>query len=339
MAVGLKDVAALAGVSIKTVSNVVNGQKVRPETLDRVQRAIDELRYQPNLSARSLRTGRTGVIALAVPELTSPYFAELARSVIAAAAAQGWTVLVDETDGLRERELPVLHGIRSHLIDGAIFSPLALGREEPAPLRPDLPMVLLGERLFTGHVDHVAFDNIAAAQTAVQHLLDRGRSRIAAIGLQTTPVGETARLRLAGWRAALAGAGHTPDDDLVVPAARWHREDGYRATQELLASGVRVDALFCCNDLLAVGALRALVEVGLRVPQDVAVIGIDDIEEGRYVSPSLTTISPDKHAIAGEAVRLLALRIQQRRTPGMETSDPDRHDIETPFELIVREST
>jgi DNA-binding LacI/PurR family transcriptional regulator len=339
MTVGLKDVAALAGVSIKTVSNVVNGQKVRPETLDRVQRAIDELRYQPNLTARNLRTGRTGVIALAVPELTSPYFAELARSIIAASAKQGWTVLVDETDGLRERELPVLHGIRSHLIDGAIFSPLALGREEPATLRPDLPMVLLGERLFPGHVDHVAFDNVAAAQSAVQHLLERGRSRIAAIGLQTTPVGETARLRLAGWRAALVAAGQAPDDDLIVPAARWHREDGYRATRELLASGADVDALFCCNDLLALGALRALAEAGLRVPEDVAVIGIDDIEESRYVSPSLTTISPDKQVIAGEAVRLLALRIQQRRTPDLATTGPDHHDVKTPFELIVREST
>ena len=110
-------------------------------------------------------------------------------------------------------------------------------------------------------------------------------------------------------------------------------------TQELFASGISVDALFCCNDLLALGSLRALAEAGLRVPQDVAVIGIDDIEEGRYVSPSLTTISPDKQAIASEAVRLLASRIQQQRTPGSETHEPDRHDVETPFELIVREST
>ena len=135
MAVGLKDVAAHAGVSIKTVSNVVNGARVLPDTRARVEAAIAELGYRPNLSARSLRSGRTGVIALAVPDLTSPYFAELARSVITAAESRGWTVLVDQTDGARERELLVLEGIRSPLIGGAIFSPLALGSEDRAARR------------------------------------------------------------------------------------------------------------------------------------------------------------------------------------------------------------
>jgi DNA-binding LacI/PurR family transcriptional regulator len=337
VAVGLKDVAARAGVSIKTVSNVVNGQRVLPETLDRVQRAIDELGYQPNLSARNLRQGRTGVIALALPELTSPYFAELARCVINVAAARGWTVLVDETNGDRDRELEVLQGIRSHLIDGAIFSPLALGRDEEAPLHPRVPLVLLGERLFPGPVDHVAFDNVAAARTAVGHLLSRGRTMVAAIGLQDAVTGETARLRLAGWQQALEAAGLEPAPDLLAPATRWHRGDGYRAVHALLDSGARPDALFCCNDLLAVGALRALAEAGLRVPDDVAVIGIDDIEEGRFTTPTLTTISPDKGAIALASVDLLARRLEERRTGTVQTGEPE--DVATEFTLVGREST
>jgi DNA-binding LacI/PurR family transcriptional regulator len=337
MTIGLKDVAARAGVSIKTVSNVVNGQRVRPETLERVQRAIDELGYRPNLSARSLRLGRTGVIALAVPDLSSPYFAELGKAVIAAAEAKGWTVLVDETHGARERELEVLRGIRTQLIDGAIFSPLALGRDEPGPLNLRIPLVLLGERLFAGQVDHVAFDNVAAARTAVDHLLERGRTRIAAIGAQTSKSGETARLRLAGWRAALETAGREADPGLVAQADAWHRTDGHRAVQQLLTQDVRPDALFCFNDLLAVGALRALAEAGLRVPDDIAVIGMDDIEEGRFSTPTLSTVAPDKRAIAERSVDLLAQRLARHA----DAVEPplEQQDVKTPFQLLVRETT
>jgi DNA-binding LacI/PurR family transcriptional regulator len=337
VAIGLKDIAARAGVSIKTVSNVVNGQKVLPDTLERVQRAIDELGYRPNLSARSLRQGRTGVIALAVPEVSSPYFAELARSVMQAAAAHGWTVLVDETDGDRDRELEVLQGIRSQLIDGAIFSPLALGRDEEAqPLEPRVPLVLLGERLFPGRLDHVAFDNVAAASTAVTHLVERGRRKIAVVGVQDSEKGETARLRLAGWRAALEAADIPASPELMVEAPRWHRLDGRRAVEELLRSGARPDALFCCNDLLAVGALRALADAGLRVPDDVAVVGIDDIEEASYTTPSLTTIAPDKEAIARTSVDLLARRLDEKVAGGA-VADPE--DVSTGFALVVRESS
>ena len=336
MAVGLKDVAARAGVSIKTVSNVVNGQKVLPDTRERVQQAIDELGYRPNLSARSLRQGRTGVIALAVPELTLPYFAELARSVITAAEARGWTVLVDETDGLRARELLVLEGIRSPLIDGAIFSPLALGPDDEATRNPAVPLVLLGERLFPGTVDHVAIDNVAAARAGVVHLAERGRRRIAAVGAQSCPTGETARLRLEGWRAGMAAAGLQATTALEAPAARWHREDGYDAVRGLLAQGPPPDALLCFNDLLAVGALRALREAGLDVPGDVAVVGIDDIEEGAFTCPALTTVAPDKSAIARTSVDLLAQRIDDRSAGRV---DEERHDVVASFSLVVRASS
>jgi DNA-binding LacI/PurR family transcriptional regulator len=336
MAVGLKDVAALAGVSIKTVSNVVNGQKVLPDTLARVQQAIDELGYRPNLSARSLRQGRTGVIALAVPELTAPYFAELARSVITAADARGWTVLVDETDGSRARELLVLEGIRSPLIDGAIFNPLALGRDDEATRNPAVPLVLIGERLFPGAVDHVAIDNVAAARAAVDHLVERGRRRIAAVGVQSAPAGETARLRLDGWRAGMEAAGLAPSADLQVPAARWHRDEGYDAVRRVLAAGPRPDALFCFNDLLAVGALRALREAGLDVPGDVAVVGIDDIDESAFTSPTLTTVAPDKTGIARASVDLLAQRIEDRVAG---RSGGERHDDVASFSLVVRQSS
>jgi DNA-binding LacI/PurR family transcriptional regulator len=331
--VGLKDVAQRAGVSIKTVSNVVNGYvHVRPETRDRVNAAIDALGYRPNLTARSLRGGRTGVIALAVPDLTSPYFAEIAEGVIAAAEQLGWTVLIDQTDGRRERELLVLHGIRDHLIDGVVFSPLALGDEDLRTTRSEVPIVCLGERVHAGTMDHIAIDNVAAARTATNHLIERGRRRIAAVGAQASPVAETARLRLAGYTEALEEAGLPVESDMVLAANTWHRGEGLLAAKRLIESDSRPDAIFCFNDLLALGTLHGLAELGVLVPDDIAVVGIDDIEECRYVRPTLTSISPDKDAIARESIALLAERLVQ-------PSDTTGREVEVDFRLVTRDST
>jgi DNA-binding LacI/PurR family transcriptional regulator len=329
----LRDVAERAGVSIKTVSNVVNGYvHVAPATRERVQRVLDELNYRPNLSARSLRSSRTGLIALAVPEIDSPYFAELARHVVRAAEARDWTVLVDQTDGLIERERLVMDGIRAHLIDGLIFSPLAAGNDELLARRDDTAMVLLGERVYDGPVDHVAIDNVAASRTAVEHLLSLGRRRIAAIGEQRRTTAGTARLRTQGYVEALTAAGLALDPEVVMATDSYHRADGARAMRELLDTGTAPDAVFCYNDLMALGALRVLNERGVRVPDDVAVIGFDDIEDGAYSTPSLTTVRPDKRRIATLAVEQLAARLD-----GAGSAAPQ--ELSAPFELVVREST
>lgn len=333
--VGLREVAERAGVSVKTVSNVVNDYvHVSSTTREKVQRAIDELRYRPNLSARSLRSGRSGLIALAVPEIDFPYFAELANHVVRAAEVHGWTVLIDQTDGQAAREELVLGGIRSHLIDGVIFSPLASGRAQLQQRTDTVPMVLLGERVGGGATDHVGIDNVGAAKAAVLHLASLGRTRIAAIGTQRGRGGTgTSQLRARGYRAGLRSAGLPLDESLVMTTDSYHRADGHRAMLELLEGPHPPDAVFCFNDLLALGALRALREKGSRVPQDVAVVGFDDIEECSYSSPTLTTIRPDKARIAQLAVELLAARI------AAEGSAPDPTDVRAPYELVVREST
>jgi DNA-binding LacI/PurR family transcriptional regulator len=327
----LKDVAARAGVSVKTVSNVVNGyQHVRPDTRARVEQAIADLNYRPNLSARNLRKGRTGVIALAVPELDIPYFAELARHVVNAAAEHGWTVLIDQTGGGPEQERKAASGNGDHLIDGLIFSPLALTAEDLVGL-DGMPMVLLGERVDHAPADHVMVDNVAAAREITAHLIGLGRRRIAAVGSQRTPEGASARLRLAGYTEALADAGLGYDARLVAPAPAWHRADGAAAMRHLLATGVRPDAVFCFNDTLALGALRALHEAGLRVPADVAVAGFDDIEDGRFSIPTLSTVAPDKERIARLAVELLAGRLAGDR-------DAPPRELVAPHRLALRES-
>jgi len=300
MAVTLHDVALRAGVSIKTVSNVVNGYAhVSAVTRSRVEQAVAELDYRPNLSARSMRGGRSGILALAVPELGVPYFAELAQSVIRAAEREGFIVLIDQTEGRIDRERLVCRGIRSPLIDGLIFSPLALDSDELAARTDRIPMVLLGERI-SGAVDHVIIDNIEAARQAVSHLAGLGRTRIAAVGAQYS----------------------------------FHRHDGAAAMAWLLDAGARPDAVFAFNDLTAIGVMRACYDRGVRVPADVAVIGFDDLEEGRYAVPSLSTISPDKDFIGQTAVRLLAARLAH---PAQ--GDYQADEIIAPHRLEAREST
>jgi DNA-binding LacI/PurR family transcriptional regulator len=332
VAVRLSDVAKRAGVSVKTVSNVVSGYAhVSPATRKRVQKALDSLGYQPNLSARSLRGGRSGVIGLAVPGL-NPYFVELAGLVERAVAEAGYTLLVDQTEALHERESRVVRGIRPQLIDGLIFSPSALDGATIAKGRSATPLVLLGERVSDGSIDHVGIDNVSAAHEAVKHLIDLGRRRIAAVGALRSPSGELARMRLAGYTAALTEAGIPRKRDLIVPVQRFERIEGVSATRRLLATGIRPDAIFAFNDVLAFGVLRALYEDGIRVPDDVAVVGFDDVEEGRFSLPTLTTISPDKQQIA----RCAVANLMERLDGG---ADAPPRDVVVQHSLVQREST
>lgn len=337
MRVRLKDVAERAGVSVKTVSNVVHGyEHVAPRTRAKVQAVLDETGYRPNVTARNLRAGRVGVIALALPELDNPYFAELAGHVVSVAEEHGWTVLVDQTDGLAEREREVLAGVRHLLIDGLILSPFAIGADElQRHSESGIPVVLLGEIFQPGSADHVAIDNVAAARAATEHLLAQGRRRIAAVGDQPLHVARSgpALLRRRGWELALTSAGLEPDEELVAVVADFSREAGYRAMAGVLDRGGRLDAVFCFNDLLALGVLRLLADRGIRVPQEIAVIGLDDIAEARYSVPRLSTIAPDKEAIARTAVALLADRLAAGG------ADRPARDLRTPFEVVVRESS
>jgi DNA-binding LacI/PurR family transcriptional regulator len=335
MATTLKDVAARAGVSVRTVSNVVNNYMyVADETRARVQAAIDELGYRPNLLARNLKLGRSGIIGLVVPELDVPYFAELVRLIIQEARAAGYTVLIDQTDGdeRREREL-VAEDSGGVKFDGMIVSPLSLTESEFESRSSGAPVVLLGERLAASGADHVAIDNVRAAREATEHLLSLGRRRIAAIGEQ--PGGGTATLRMRGLREAFARAGMEVDESLVIPVRFYHRADGASAMARLLDMPEPPDAVFCFSDLLALGALRVALARGLAVPRDLAIVGFDDIEDGRYATPTLTTIAPDKAEIARAAVRQLVARIEGAEGAGRSPS----HEIEAPFRLVAREST
>ena len=328
----LQDVAARAGVSIKTVSNVVRDQpQVHADTRARVRAAIAELGYRPHAVGRQLRSGRTGLLALALPEVDIPYYAELARHVVDAARERGLTVLVEQTRGTLEAERELLQAQQSGLVDGLLLDPIALSAEELDARRLDNPMVLLGEGPAPSSIDHVGIDDRAAAREATEHLLAGGRRRIAFLGDQPHARVATARLRQAGWAAALQAAGSPAADELALPVEEFTYADGARAVEQALAAGTGFDALLCPSDLLAVGALHALSVAGLDVPGDVAVVGFDDIALAPYTRPGLTSVRLDRRAIATTALDLLLERVAGATGPGRTTL--------IPHQLVVRGSS
>ncbi|MFG2438172.1 LacI family DNA-binding transcriptional regulator [Streptomyces sp. NPDC048508] len=332
--VRIKDVAAHAGVSPKTVSNVINDfEHVSPETRAAVRESIEELGYRVNIAGRQLRRGRSGMITLAVPELDVAYFSELAKHVMAAADRRGCTVLIHATGSRRDRELSALNGFDAQFTDGVILSALTLRQRDLDQHEKHLPVVLLGERHTPGSLDHVGIDNIAAAREATAHLLARGRRRIAVVGGSLRGRQGTDRLRTIGYAEALKAAGLPFDGDLVAPVDAFHWLDGARAAAQLVERPERPDALLCLNDHLALGAVRALHDRGLRVPDDIDVVGFDDIEASRYSIPTITTVAPDKEGIARAAVDLLLDRIER---PDMGTGSAEHV---AGHQLIVRESS
>ncbi|MFI8194253.1 LacI family DNA-binding transcriptional regulator [Streptomyces sp. NPDC085946] len=334
-AIGLKEVAERAGVSMRTVSNVVRGTgRFSEATRERVMRAVEELGYRPNTAARRLRTGRSGVLLLAVPELTMPYFAELASHLLRQAAARDCTLLVEATGGRPEVELELALGRTDPLVDGVILSPLALDDAAASRAAARTPLVLLGERVHALACPHVTIDNTAAAREATAHLLSRGRRRIAAIGRQTVPHAATSATRLAGFRQGLAAAGLVYDEAYAPAVDAYHRADGARAMRALLDLPEPPDGVFCFADALAEGALHAVRERGLDVPGDVAVVGFDDVEEARYTAPPLTTVAPDKRELARLALTALLDRVQR---PEARTGTPAV--LLAGHELVVRAST
>ena len=219
MAVTLHDVARAAGVSIKTVSNVINNfEHIRPTTRQKVQLAIDELGYRLNLSARSLRSGRSGVIGLVVPEFSLSYFAELADAVIKAAERHGQVVQIEQTNGDRARELEVLSSPRIQFSDGVLFSPLGMSNDDADALTVPYPLVLLGERIFMEPVDHVTMRNVEAARAATEHLIATGRRRIAVVGAHEGEIIGSAGLRLRGYRGP--GGRRHPFDSSIIATPR-----------------------------------------------------------------------------------------------------------------------
>lgn len=296
----------------------------------KVEQAMQELDYVPNLSARGLRNGRSGVIGLALPDLATPFSAELAHNVVEVAHEQGWSVQIEETGLDPQREQDLMTRARSNLIDGLILNPVVL-QESAVKVGVSLPpVVLLGE--VTQHIaDRVFVDSMAAARDMTLALAKPGRRRIAVLGVNAARQSSTAIHRAAGYESALETLGIPPDDELLIRCEKWTSESAAAALDTWLDSHPVPEALFCFTDSMALGALNVLWKRGIRVPDDIAVAGFDDVADGRFAVPSLTTVSFDKRRIASEALRLLTERMTDR--------DSSQRVVQVDYSIVERDSS
>ncbi len=334
------DVAREAGVSRATVSYVLNGVvdgkvPISEETRQRVLEAIEDLGYVPDARARALRSGDTKTIGLVILDIRNPHFWETAEGVEQEARAAGYQVLLSNIALKGEYASEIFKDLSQRRIDGLILpsSYMAASAESQDSLqrfsKRQMPIVQIGDHL-NGYstTDIVASNYHEATKEVIGYLLGLNHRRIALLfGVENA---EHAMDRLQPYREALLAAGQPLDDRLIARCGPTI-EEGYQATLQLLTLPERPTAILAINDLLAMGALRAISDAGLRVPEDISLVGYDDILMARFLVPRLTTVTKDIHVLGRAAVRLLLARIQEPERP--------RQTERYPARLIVREST
>jgi len=328
----IRDVAKRAGVSVATVSHVINGTRhVAPETAERVQRAMEELDYYPNAVAQSLRTRTTHAIGVVVSDITNPFFATLVRGAEDAALEAGYSIVVCNSDETLEKENRYVQVLRRRRVDGMLLAPVG-GGENPAIwklARQGVPFVFVDRRAPGVEADAVLSDNVGGAYLATKHLLERGHERIGIVlGI---PGATTSEERLAGYRRALEEAGIPLAEELVVWGG-YRVEGGRRATAELLSLTPPPTAIFSTNNLMTVGTLQELFARGVRIPDQIAVVGFDDLEWAEMANPSLTAVAQRPYEIGRWALEILLERLGN---PG----GKERQEVRVPVELKIRSST
>ena len=325
----LVTVAKVAGVSVASASRALNGRSASPEIQRRVQAAAEQLGYLPDAAARSLREGRTNQLAVAVPDLGNPFYVTMISGIESLTRSEGFRLLVHSTGGDPADEIGLIESMSRRYVDGLIISPLRVTDKLLRALAQSASPIVAASTLPDGSlVDTVNTDNASGVDLAVRHLLESGRSRLAMVNgpLETSP----GAVRGRAFREALAAAGLAVDPASIECAADFTHTAG-RAAAERLLSRYRPDAVMCGNDLIAVAVIRTLAERGLRVPDDVAVAGIDDTELAEFHLPSITSVSLEAAALGKAAARMLLDRITN--------PDPPLRRVTIAPRLVVREST
>jgi LacI family transcriptional regulator len=325
----LTTVARLANVSIASASRVINGIKTNPETLERVTAAAEAVGYVPNAAARSLRSRRTGQIAFAMPDVANPVYTTMVSSIQQVARAHGSRLILHSTDGAVGDELGFLADLKQRYVDGLILCSLKFTDAHAAAVASAaVPVAVIGAPAKGAKVDTVRANSRAGAAEAVRHLHRNGRMRIAFVnGPEQTAPGTARRL---GYLDALRACGLERDDALIEVASDFERIEPGREAVARLLERTTPDAIFCANDLLALGALAALRAAGLEVPRDVALVGMDNTNLSAVTSPPLTTVDLGSAERARIAAELLLARIEHpNRRPRNVGVEP---------QLVVRES-
>jgi LacI family transcriptional regulator len=326
----MRDVAERAGVSVTSVSHVINETRpVSYELRERVLAAMEELGYQPNRLARSLRSGKTQTIGMIVPDSADPFFAEVARGIEDTAFENGYSLILCNSDANLGKEAFYTDVLVEKQVDGILFLAAGLSTERILDLQQrGMPVVVVDRELPGAHVDLVVTDNAGGGWSATRHLIDLGHRRI---GYITAPSDLTlSEYRSTGYRKALEEAGIAADENLVV-RGDFDFKSGYRAARQLLANDKQPTAIFASNDIMAIGAICAAVESGLQVPQDLSVVGYDDIPLASYSNPPLTTIAQPNYDMGVRAASLLLERLHDPGRPSQR--------IVLDVELRIRRST
>jgi LacI family transcriptional regulator len=328
------DVAKKANVSQAMVSYIINNNNavtIPDETRQRILDAMDELGYIPNITARRLRSSKTYTVAGVIPDITNPFYPSFERGIQDVVDQHGYDLIMYNTDGAEERERRCLASLLQGRVDGIVGVFFHLRAMDLSPLiEQNIHVVRLeGMPKYPGAMplDNIYVDNIAASRTAVEHLIEKGHSRIALLTSRQGP----ARFRELGYREALQ-AHEIPFDNALLSVGDYSEEGGYEAMGKLLVNGKRPSAVFAANDLMAMGAMIAIREARLAIPRDIAVIGFDDIPTARLVYPALTTVSQFQRQLGQRAAEMLMERING--------SAPDNgRSVEMPYVLMEREST
>jgi LacI family transcriptional regulator len=329
----LRDVAALAGVHPATASRALNPATqgmTSADTAQRVLRAAEQLGYRPNAVARSLRTARSSSIGVVVPDLTNPLFPPIVRGIEAAFAPHGYVLLIVNTDNNPAQESHLVASLQARSIDGLILATARLDHPLIETLAAgDLPVVLVNRRREGLTLPSVIPDDAAGIRLAVAHLAQLGHRRIAHIaGPQDTSTG-TVRLR--AFRAAVREQGLTYDQALVAACGSWSEARGAHALRGLLARGARFTAVVAGNDMLALGCYDVLAERGIACPDDLSVVGFNDMPFVDKLRPALTTVHIPQYDLGAEAARLLLDQMSNFRR--------EERAVLMPVQLTVREST
>lgn len=333
----ISDVAKRAGVSTMTVSRVVNGTGyTSAATRARVASAIDELGYVPNALARQLRSKRTKTIALVVSDISNPFFTTIARGAEDVAARHGFSVMYCNTDESEKEEEQYLLMLIERQVDGVLLVPARSSGTSFRLLQAHrMPVVVMDRRVAARNVDSVLCDSEAGAYALTRHLIDLGHRRIAVLTGRRNI--STSTDRVLGCRRALEEAGLALDEDLVryggFNFGKLNQADGHRMTGEVLAgAGERPTAIFAANNFIAFGAIRALREAGVRVPEDMSVVAFDDLPEDWVSEPFLTVAAQPAYEIGHRSATLLLGRISG-------DGDATGESVVLPFELIIRRSS
>ncbi len=327
----IRDVAKKAGVSIATVSRVINNKgTIRKETKETVQQAIKDLAYTPNMVARGLSNRRSYAVALIVPTITNPFFPEMARAVEDIARENGYNVLLCNTDDRRDRLIDYINSLSSQYVDGIIINSHNIMREDLQKLKNlGIPLVMM-DRVLQDH-DHdftsITVKNREGGRMATEHLVEVGCERIAHIsGLEDTL---NATHRMWGYRDVVSNLPWF--DPSWIGMAEFSVQSGYQVAKELFSRHPEIDGIFCSNDLIAIGALKAAYEWGKKIPNELAIVGFDGIDMSRLTVPSITTIQQPIYHMGQLAMKELLKQIEDRN------NKPKKYELNVDF--VLREST